>query len=378
MRVLVCFISGGLLLAFFPEAKAQEKAWVKDVDGSRPQPRVVVDEVCAWPVLNKLPDGAIGAAIYNRPSHGRLPADVECWATTDEGQTWKKRGVAAPRDDENSNRMSKAFGVAKNGDLVMVSGGWTLIEEENFHGSLNVKTLLRAIVCRSSDGGRTWSVDREGFPAKAPDGLTLLPTGSIRAGKDGNLRMAAYTTTPEKWRRIYVLTSKDDGRTWGEPVDIDAKENLNETYLWTDGSGWWLAVARHSQLELYESDDDAKTWHHVRAVTEKNGIPGQLMRLADGRLLLMNGNRTKGDERVEVRVSSDRGRTWTAPVRLVEFIDFDGGYPSSVQLSDGRVLTAFYAKKTSYHDGYHMGTVTWSPEKTFPLTETASLPTQAR
>ena len=42
----------------------------------------------------------------------------------------------------------------------------------------------------------------------------------------------------------------------------------------------------------------------------------------------------------------------------------DSGYTSSVQLSDGRVLTAYYAKGTPTHGSYHMGTVIWDPAKT--------------
>jgi hypothetical protein len=41
--------------------------------------------------------------------------------------------------------------------------------------------------------------------------------------------------------------------------------------------------------------------------------------------------------------------------------DGDGGYPATVQLADGRLLTAYYARKTPRHDGYHMATVAWKP-----------------
>ncbi|MEX0689101.1 MAG: hypothetical protein WD072_10585, partial [Pirellulales bacterium] len=37
----------------------------------------------------------------------------------------------------------------------------------------------------------------------------------------------------------------------------------------------------------------------------------------------------------------------------------DGGYPATVELADGRLLTAFYGRKTPRHDGYQMATVTW-------------------
>jgi hypothetical protein len=37
----------------------------------------------------------------------------------------------------------------------------------------------------------------------------------------------------------------------------------------------------------------------------------------------------------------------------------DGGYPATLELSDGRLLTAFYAKRTADHEGYQMARVTW-------------------
>ena len=37
----------------------------------------------------------------------------------------------------------------------------------------------------------------------------------------------------------------------------------------------------------------------------------------------------------------------------------DGGYPSSVQLKDGTIVTAYYANQIQAHRRYHMGVVHW-------------------
>ena len=79
---------------------------------------VVVDNVCAWPNLNVLPDGTIAAIIHNRPSHGKMEGMVECWASKD-GEFWEKRGNPAP-NDPHTVRMNVAAGLAKNGDLVVL------------------------------------------------------------------------------------------------------------------------------------------------------------------------------------------------------------------------------------------------------------------
>jgi len=79
-------------------------------------------------------------------------------------------------------------------------------------------------------------------------------------------------------------------------------------------------------------------------------------------VLLSYGNRVlpKG---VDVRFSDDEGKTWSDPFRVVAFEEA-GGYPASVQLPDGRVLTAYYARRIAGHDQYHMGVVVWDPAAT--------------
>ena len=55
-----------------------------------PEPRAVIleqlvaaKEVCAWPKLALAANGDVIAAIYNRPTHGAQPGDVEIHASTD-------------------------------------------------------------------------------------------------------------------------------------------------------------------------------------------------------------------------------------------------------------------------------------------------------
>jgi hypothetical protein len=37
----------------------------------------------------------------------------------------------------------------------------------------------------------------------------------------------------------------------------------------------------------------------------------------------------------------------------------DGGYPATVQLADGTLVTAYYCKGTPAHTRYHVGVVRW-------------------
>jgi hypothetical protein len=350
--------------------RAADRRYVVDANGKQPTPVVAATNACAWPILVKASDGALVAAIFNQPSHGRMVGAIDVYASADGGGTWAKRSTAAAPDaDTLANRMNIGFDRLPSGDLLLVSSGWSLKRAPEAPSGLEIDQVLPAWICRSSNSGKTWSVDKDAFPKAGREGWPLVPHGSICVARDGSLIVSAYTSSPDptnKFRQTYVVRGSPDASKWEVGPSIDPKKSLNETYLWHDGAGRWLAAARGARLDLYESTDDARTWRFLAQATENNAVPGMLLKLADGRLLLSHGNRAKGDERVEVRISDDAGRTWSKPARLADFITSDGGYPSSVQRDDGMVVTAYYAKKTDYHDGYHMGVVTWDPAKSFP------------
>jgi hypothetical protein len=255
--------------------------------------------------------------------------------------------------------MNVAAGRAQNGDLLVISSGWSNRYPPDAKGAPFRHGILDPWVCRSADGGRNWTVDPQGFPARGPRDGSCIPFGDILPGHDGRLRVAIYEVVKLRDDRAYVYTSPDDGKTWGQPVALDPEHVRNETALLHLGGGRWLAAARISELRLYASDDDARSWRPCGPVTQPSQHPGHLLRLQDERLVLSYGNRT-ADRGVDVRFSRDEGRSWSAPCRVVDF-QGDGGYPSSVQLPDGQVLTAYYASKTTYHGRYHMGVVVWDP-----------------
>ena len=365
------------VLAMTPCADAAEElVYVKTRDGQKAKPRVVADNACAWPNLTVLRDGTIVATIFNAPYHANIVGDVECWGSSDNGLTWDKYGTPAPHDPPSSNRMNVAAGVAKNGDLIVISSGWLLkLKPPPPPGQLHKASLVRVLpawVCRSTDRGRTWSVDRKAMPAVGPlgsDACPPVPFGDITEGADGTLRVAAYSCI--HWRdrerrywRSYVYRSRDDGRTWGEPVCISDERSHNETALYHLGNGKWLAAARGGGLKLYASADDGNTWEY-RLQLRANGYPGHIMRLRTGRLILSVGTRSGTERTTRVFYSDDEGRTWSPPFRVVDYIGKDGGYPSSIELPDGQVLTAYYAKEIKGHPRYHLGIVIWDPTKTF-------------
>lgn len=332
--------------------------------GEHPSPVVAIDRVCAWPHLMRVRDGTLVAMIHNRPSHLQEPADVECWISRDGGDHWEMRGVPAPRDDVDAARGMFAAGEAPNGDLVVLSTG----HAQTLASKPGWGPVTPTWISRSSDGGLTWTIDKTGFP-KAPDGTVLNPYGDIVIGQDGTLRAALYGD--ERAVGTLVFRSRDNGRTWTEPVRLSQEKPTNETALMHLGKGRWLAAARNTGTDLHFSDDDGATWRHRALGSDARGriagdnrFPAHLLRLASGMIVLTYGNRTKSSG-VDARFSRDDGHTWSAPYRVLN-CSGDLGYPSCVQRPDGQVVTAYYATRIASHQGYHMGIVVWDPTKTFP------------
>ncbi len=359
-KLIVVVTFSTLLPAWATAGEANEHA-VLNREGKRPAPVVAVDNVCAWPNLTVLPDGTIVATIFNQPSHLQQPGDVECWASKDSGRTWVKHGTPAPRDNENVARGNVAAGVAGNGDLIVITSGWSdpTAKDRN--------TLLPTLVSRSADQGRTWSLDADAFPGKWPEIARnktspagyLVPFGDILIGADGKLRAGFYRNDRGA---SFIYSSQDNGKTWDKPVALDRDAVIHEPALFHLGEGRWLAATRNDGLDLYASDDDARSWVHRSKITGHQQHPAHLTRLENGTLLLTNGNRLE-PKGVDARFSDDEGVTWSEPFRVVDF-QRDGGYPSSVQLPDGNVITAYYAQRISGHDRYHMGVVEWDPGRT--------------
>lgn len=325
---------------------------------------VAIDNVCAWPIVVQLPGDGMVAIVHNQPSHGTREGAVDCWASTD-GAFWERRGRPAPNDPKTV-RMNVAAGLTGDGTLMVIASGWTDEKQPERPKQARFRdAILPSWVCRSRDGGRTWVQQKNFVPARA--GWTdYIPFGPIVVGADGALHVSAYAgeyvdpTVSSKTRTFAAshLRSDDEGVTWRVTSVISPVHS--ETALLHLGGSRWLAAARGSALDLFRSDDDGATWQGPERVTTRNEFNGQLLRLADRRLLLAYGSRVAGEFGVLARLSGDEGKTWGEPIRIARSLDLDCGYPSSVQRVDGEVVTAYYARNAENHQRYHMGVAIWS------------------
>lgn len=119
----------------------------------------------------------------------------------------------------------------------------------------------------------------------------------------------------------------------------------------------------HHWIDLYRSDDEGASWRLVCEPVPNagiNGNPATLNRLPDGRLCLIHGFRDK-PHGIRAVLSADDGQTWDDPIHLRD----DGGspdlgYPRTVVLADGTVVTAYYFEDTFDGERYIAAT-RWKP-----------------
>jgi hypothetical protein len=321
---------------------------------------ISIDNVCAWPNLTRMPDGAIIASIFNQPTHGGWEGDVECWASVDGGRMWTLRGVAAPHEPK-TNRMNVAAGLAQDGSLIVIASGWSKRNPVGIYSSPDGEgEVLPAWVCRSRDGGRTWSHSESiGPPDEAP---SIVPFGDIVRTSDGALGVSVYGWDGSNGGSFWYA-SGDNGLTW-DIRGIVSPVDTNETDPVVLSDGTVLAAARtagDAHLELYRSTDHGVNWENIGTLTLAGQHPAHLCELADGRVLLTYGIRNNGCSAIGARISEDAGVTWGHPRVLVHFNEsLDHGYPSSVEEDDGTIVTAWYSGGFPEHRRYHMGVGRWT------------------
>ena len=78
--------------------------------------------------------------------------------------------------------------------------------------------------------------------------------------------------------------------------------------------------------------------------TPLQGYPPHLIKLRNGTLLSVYGRRMEPAFGEYACLSRDHGRTWDVAneIKLAGHFDGDLGYPASVELPDGSILTVYY------------------------------------
>lgn len=315
-----------------------------------------------WPTLARRKNGQLLLVCSGgRESHVCPFGRVELMTSDDGGNSWTYPRVLidGPIDDRDAGILETAKGTLLVTTFTSLAyepilakaekeGNWESERLARWQGANNRlsaerrKEDLGVWMIRSTDDGVTWS--------QRYDCLVDSPHGPIQLA-DGRLLYAGK----DLWRqgeRVGFCESTDDGQTWKWlsqiPVrDGDSHTEYHELHAVETEDGRIVChVRNHNKAHAgetlqCESSDGGKTWSKPKSIGVW-GLPSHLLKLKDNRLLMTYGHRRKplGNQ---ARLSTDHGRTWSDPIELSgDGITGDLGYPSTVELDDGTLVTVWY------------------------------------
>lgn len=334
--------------------------------------RVITDSpniYCGWPTLTRRKNGQL-LVVWSggREQHVCPFGRVDMMRSDDNGETWTwpRTLIDGAIDDRDA-------GVLETGKGTLLVTSFTSLAYEDYelkkamanrgganawptekldrwlrvHRRLDDEARRRELgqwMIRSTDGGVTWS--------PRYSSIVNSPHGPIQLA-DGRLIYAGV----ELWsnsRDVGVCQSRDDGITWEWLAKIPARagddlKNYHELHAVEADDGRLIAHIRNhntqnkSETLQTESTDGGETWSSPKSIGVW-GVPSFLMKLGDGRLLMSYGYRRKpfGNQ---ARVSMDHGVSWSSPMTISEDgVGHDLGYPSTVELADGTLLSIWYER----------------------------------
>ncbi|MDF1849851.1 MAG: sialidase family protein [Verrucomicrobiales bacterium] len=313
-----------------------------------------------WPTVGQRSNGDLFVVWSGRRVGHICPfGTVESMHSRDEGKTW-----SYPRTIHDSLTDDRDAGVLETAQGTLLVTSFTSLAYESYgllekhaddpawqaaHARLpddeSRKAELGCWMFRSTDGGKTFS-NRIDTVVNSPHGPTQLSDGRL-------LYLGKRLWTEDK--PIGASVSEDDGQSWSWLSGIPTREGdtvvkgYHELHAVECADGSILAQIRnHNEAHKGEtlqcrSTDGGKTWS-VPETIGVWGLPSHLLRLRDDRLVMSYGYRRKpyGNQ---ARISEDHGKTWSAPYTISDDgPSSDLGYPSTVELSDGSLLTVWYEK----------------------------------
>lgn len=316
-----------------------------------------------WPTIVRRADGELWVVCSGgREEHVCPFGQVVAMISRDDGQTWMWPRVLldSDTDDRDAGVVETSQGtllvttftsLAYESQLqkAIQDGSWPQDKIARWTAARDRLTAEERTadrgewLIRSTDGGRSWS-QRIPTIVNSPHGPVVLQNGRLLyAGKQ----------LWAKEGKTGVAESKDDGLTWQWLAEIPTRpgdspaSDYHELHLVEAGDGTLIAQIRmegkvnENETLQTESTDGGKTWTVPHTVGVW-GLPSHLLRLNDGRLLMTYGYRRRpfGNQ---ARISADNGRTWSDPLTISDDgMRGDLGYPSTVQLKDGSLLTVWY------------------------------------
>src|SRR6201993_2543463 len=289
----------------------------------------------------------------------------------DAGHTWQVEDTS-PKNYKVSGDVSVAFD--NQGHAFVCYIAFDKLGTFNYwaHGATRNGIFLR----RSLDGGKSWEADHIAV-AEQPTAAGIpfedkpyMVADNSKSKFAGNLYVG-WT----RWRltdsQMVISRSTDDGKTWSEPVEIDAHPGLPrddngaaEGFDGAVGADGTLYVIWRQDYDLMftSSRDGGKTFSHARPIIHTapimfaintldraNGFPQIAVDPRSKRLYVTWSDYRNGDLDVFISSSDDGGKHWTPAARVNNDPVHDGAEQFfqwlAVDPVDGSVNVIFYDRR---------------------------------
>ena len=195
------------------------------------------------------------------------------------------------------------------------------------------------VMKRSEDNGKTWSnllVLRDdgenvcGNPAPVVDESTgtihLISTWNLGEDTEKDI----IDGTSKDTRRVFVMESNDDGKSWSDPLEITSTVKLAQWTWYATGPCHGIqlkegphrgrllipcdhieAVSRKYYSHTIFSEDHGKTWELGGTTPQDQVNECTVAELPDGTVMLNMRNYDRSQKSRKVAVSKDGGLTWS-------------------------------------------------------------------
>ncbi|MBO5397247.1 MAG: exo-alpha-sialidase [Clostridia bacterium] len=317
----------------------------------------------AWPTIAKLQNGRIcvGASGY-RVEH-ICPFGKGVLAFSDDnGETYSK---PVPIFDTVLDDRDVGLCVFGKSGLIATSFNNTLqFQRENMPQTEECFNYINSVSAEdekrdlgvsfriSHDCGETWSKIYKS-PISSPHGPTVL--------RDGTVLWVGRIQGIHNHIEAHRIDTETGEMTFVGDMGIYKYEEFKDTYFYEphaielpDGR-----IICHLRVEnkdetlftLYqsESSDGGVTWTKPRQIIgDKSGAPGHIFMHSSGTLITTVSHRDR-PYGIWAFLSRDNGKTWSDEYVIFEGKDTDDlGYPSTIELPDGSMITAFYTRENDF------------------------------
>lgn len=251
--------------------------------------------------------------------------------SSDRGKTWQKAS-----EDPFKTTMNGVSGECE----AALPDGTVIRGVYGYYLPYNPELPQTGFLQRSLDGTKTWGKPEIPFPAEKylawPRRLRLLKDGRLLS-LWGVARKPADSLTRREFNQLVgplILVSKDQGKTWSEPIEVIPEEQRGG---WTEEFDA-AELANGDLLCMFRRADRAQRWQGVLQKSGETWVAGkagvsmlphsgqpELLATREGPILHVA---TSG-----IHWTADAGQTWQ---KLA--LPASGYYPRSVQTTDSQIF----------------------------------------